>query len=174
MRRTENIGPEDSHHFPTNPIRFKIKITTWSPAFSRASGSLRVATLSSHWPLLTFLVVWLAFMISLVLVPNKKTLELCYWNMGQVEGKKVALNHMIPNLVVPFDYIDLSSICCLTWPLVDTSPSIRFVLCAVLWNWRRRHTLIHEGSSISKSMFHVLFYHSEVALNLLLYLCPVT
>ena len=41
-------------------------------------------------------------MISLVLAPNKKTLELCYWNMGQVEGKKVALNHMIPNLVVPF------------------------------------------------------------------------
>ena len=115
---------------------------------------------------------------------NKKTLELCYWNMGQVEGKKVALNHMIPNLVVPFDYIDLYliyliyliyfcnwSICCLTWPLVDTSPSIRFVLCAVLWNWRRRHTFIHEGSSISKSMFYVLFYHSEVALNLLLYLC---
>ena len=156
------------------PIRFKIKTTTWSPAFSRASGSLRVATLSSHWPLLTFLAVWLAFMISLVLAPNKKTLQLCYWNMGQVEGKKVALNHMIPNLVVPFDYIDLSSICCLTWPLVDTSPSIRFVLCAVLWNWRRRHTLIHEGSSISKSMFYVLFYHSEVALNLLLYLCPVT
>ena len=149
------------------PIRFKIKTTTWSPAFSRASGGLRVATLSSHWPLLTFLVVWLAFMISLVLAPNKKTLELCYWNMGQVEGKKVALNHMIPNLVVPFDYIDLyliyliyfcnRSICCLTWPLVDTSPSIRFVLCAVLWNWRRRHTLIHEGSSISKSTFYVLF-----------------
>ena len=55
------------------PIRFKIKTTTWSPTFSRASGSLRVATLSSHWPLLTFLAVWLAFMISLVLAPKKRS-----------------------------------------------------------------------------------------------------
>ena len=71
------------------PIRFKIKTTTWSPAFSRASGSLRVANLSSHWPLLTFLVVLLAVMISLVLAPNKKnarTMLLKHGTSGRQEG----------------------------------------------------------------------------------------
>ena len=35
----------------SKPIRCKLKliITTWSPAFSRAFGSLFVSTLSSHW-----------------------------------------------------------------------------------------------------------------------------
>ena len=48
------IGPENSWH-PLNQLDAKIKtITTWSPAFSRALGSLLVFTLSSHWLLVTF------------------------------------------------------------------------------------------------------------------------
>ena len=48
------IGPENSWH-PLNQSNAKLKtITTWSPAFSRALGSLLVFTLSSHWLLVTF------------------------------------------------------------------------------------------------------------------------
>ena len=48
------IGPENSWH-PLNQSNAKPKtITTWSPAFSRALGSLLVFTLSSHWLLVTF------------------------------------------------------------------------------------------------------------------------
>ena len=38
----------------TNQMQNQKTITTWSPAFSRALGSLLVFTLSSHWLLVTF------------------------------------------------------------------------------------------------------------------------
>ena len=43
------IGPENSHDF-LNQSDAKLKpIRTWTPAFSRALGSLVVFILSSHW-----------------------------------------------------------------------------------------------------------------------------
>ena len=43
------IGPEDFHYF-LNQSDSKLKpIATWSPAFSRALGSLLLFTWSSHW-----------------------------------------------------------------------------------------------------------------------------
>ena len=49
------IGPEISRHL-LNQSDAKLKpIVTWSFAFSRACGSLRVFTLSSHWFLAIFI-----------------------------------------------------------------------------------------------------------------------
>ena len=43
------IGPEKLRH-PLNQLNAKLKpIMTWSPAFSRALGSLVVFTLSFYW-----------------------------------------------------------------------------------------------------------------------------
>ena len=62
------IGPEDFHYF-LNQSDSKLKpIATWSPAFSRALGSLLVFTLSSHWFLKYYSVFSLAVVANLVLV----------------------------------------------------------------------------------------------------------
>ena len=62
------IGPEYYHYF-LNQSDSKLKpIATWSPAFSRALGSLLVFTLSSHWLLKYFPVFSLAVVANLVLV----------------------------------------------------------------------------------------------------------
>ena len=54
------IGPEKSHHPPTQPIRFKLKPTASSSlTFSRASSIVLVLTLNSHWLVVIFSFVFI-------------------------------------------------------------------------------------------------------------------
>ena len=61
------IGPENLHHF-LNQSDSKLKpIATWSPAFSRASGSVLVFYFELSLSTVIFPLLWLAVMIALVL-----------------------------------------------------------------------------------------------------------
>ena len=63
------IGPENTHHLLANQMQLKTN-ATWSRVFSRASSRLLVSTLSFHWFLVIFLLIWSAVVITLVLVHN--------------------------------------------------------------------------------------------------------